>query len=183
MCDAAAKPDEKETKLIALLKSPDPDKVIDALDRLPSSCPDSTNAVREIVVVLKSQRKTSAKYPPNIITRRAARALGDYGATLEWDEIAIIAGLLRSQDANEVCDGLKALRGLSEPAEIQLRITGQLLPLLNDPDNHIVRDACRTLAVHGTRDVIPALEPLTKHRRADVRMDAKDAIAVLEAKP
>jgi len=39
------------------------------------------------------------------------------------------------------------------------------------------------LAVIGNRDIIPKLEPLLKHSRADVREDAQKAIAALAKGP
>jgi hypothetical protein len=176
---AARKP---EAELIALLRSPDPQKVLDALDRLPDWYPHSTNAIHEIKALLKSKHPATRDFPANVINRKAARALGDYHATLDGDELAIIFNFLRSPVIEEVMDGLKALRGLNEPPDLRRKISNQLLPLLKDRETHVVRDACRTLAVQGDKDVIPALEPLLRHDRRDVRKDAKEAIEALRAK-
>lgn len=173
---------KSEAELIAMLRSPDPQKVIDALDRLPNWYPESTNAIREIRALLKSKRPPVRDWPANLLNRKAARALGDYHATLEWDELAIITGFLRSPVVEEVMDGLKALRGLTGPPEFRRKITEHVVPLLKDADAHVVRDACRTLAVQGDKETIPALEPLLRHARRDVRKDAKDAIEALRAK-
>jgi hypothetical protein len=56
-------------------------------------------------------------------------------------------------------------------------------PLLNHANSHIIRDACRTLAVIGNKDVIPKIEPLLKNPEPAVQKDAQDAIVALKAKP
>ena len=178
-----AEPRRTESELIEMLRSTDSQKVITALERLPDWYPDSPNAIREIQSLLKSKSPAPPGFPPNILKRRAARALGNYHAELSLEEVRIILDLLRSPDRNEAMDGLKALRGLKEPPEVRNQIVAQILPLLRDKEVHIVRDACRTLAVQGDKHTIAALEPLLNDRRADVRRDAQHAIVALRAKP
>lgn len=158
-----------ESELIEMLGSSKPSTVEEALDRLPQFYPNSTNAIAAIRPLLKRK---------DIIRRVAARALGNYHAELSADEIRLICGLLRSPDPAEVMDGLKALRGLNTPQAVP-----QITALLGDKDAHIIQDACRTLAVLAGKDVIPAIEPLLQHPNRSVRIDAQDAIAVLNTKP
>jgi HEAT repeat protein len=79
-------------------------------------------------------------------------------------------------------DALKILRALKEPDAIVQKIVADILPLLKDPKTHVVRDACRTLAVLGNKETIPFIEPLLKDKRSDVRKDAQNAIDELRAK-
>jgi hypothetical protein len=46
----------------------------------------------------------------------------------------------------------------------------------------VVRDACRTLAVLGNKDVIPLIEPLLNSPDSKVKKDAQDAITTLRSK-
>lgn len=59
----------------------------------------------------------------------------------------------------------------------------EILPLLHHDSGNVIRDSCRTLAVMGDKSVIPAIEPLLKDKRDDVRKDAEDALATLRARP
>jgi len=162
-----------EDRLIAQLASSDPETVVDALRDLPGRYPQSTNAVAAIRPFLQDPR----------YRRHAARALGDYHAELPLDDVRLILGLLGSHDSNDVTDGLKALRGLREPTPVVDLMVQQMIPLLKDPNNHIVRDTCRTLAVHGNPEVIPYIEPLLQRPRWDVKKDAQDAIDALRPHP
>jgi hypothetical protein len=171
-----AAPRKTEEQLMQMLQSPDTRNVIDALDRLPKWYPESTNALPVIKGMLE-------RSPNRILQRRAARALGEYHAELGADEIRVISGFLRSQDPNEVMDGLKTLRELKLKKDEAGRVVEAILPLLQDKDDHIVRDSCRTLAVHGNQDTIKSIEPLLKRLRLDVKKDAQDAINRLRAKP
>jgi hypothetical protein len=58
----------------------------------------------------------------------------------------------------------------------------QITPSLTHPNTHVVRDACRTLAVLGNKESIPSIEPLLKHVEPAVRKDAQDAITSLRSK-
>lgn len=159
-----------EDDLIRTLSSPDWHKVDDALDQLHdrySNSPNATPAIRKLLFNKRVQRK-------------AAHILGEQRATLELDEVKVILGFLRAYDVNEVMDALKILRALQEPDAIVRKIVADILPLLKDPETHVVRDACRTLAVLGNKDTVPFIEPLSKDKRSDVQKDAQDAIARLE---
>lgn len=157
-----------EAQLIEMLKSRKDKDVRDALDRLPSWYPNSTNALPIIRGLLKDPS----------LRRSAARSLGNYHAELTSEEIKVICRFLRSPDPDEVMDGLKSLRGLNAPEAVP-----DIVVLLKEKDAHILRDACRTLAVLGNKDTIPAIEPLLKNAKSDVRKDARDAIAKLQVKP
>jgi HEAT repeat protein len=81
-------------------------------------------------------------------------------------------------DRPEVEDALKQLREVDAPEAVP-----DILTCLNHVNANVVRDACRTLAVLGDKDVIPSIEPLLNDPRSDVRKDAKDAIEKLQSKP
>jgi HEAT repeat protein len=176
-----AAPKKTEAELLAMLKSPEPQKVIDALDRLPNLYPNSTTAVQEIRGLLGTRTSTRG-FPSNIITRKAARALGNYGATLGDEDIQVFLKLIRSASVDDVMDGLKALRGLKQPVESEQKIAAEVTLLLKDKEIHVVRDAIRTLGALGNKDTIPVLEPFLKHSRVDVKSDARAAIALLQKK-
>ena len=161
-----------EAYLIGMLSSHDLEEVYDALARLPEKYPDSTNAVRVISGMLGDSK----------VRRQAARSLGHYRAELDVEHVRLILGLLHAYDPNEVMDGLKALRGLREPQPIVDLMVAQMIPLLKDKNDHVVRDTCITLAVHGNKDTIPHIEPLLTRIRWDVKKDATEAIAALRAK-
>ena len=176
---ASAAPRRTEAELLEMLKSRDYKTVIDALDRLPNWYPQSTNAPREIKQILLIRAPVFVPYvSPNIVTRMAARALGNDHVTLTPEELGVIYELLRAGDPDTVMDGLKALRGIPAPEAVP-----QILPLLKDENHHVLRDSCRTLAVLGKKENIPAIEPLLKHPMSSVRKDAKLAIEALKVKP
>jgi HEAT repeat protein len=95
---------------------------------------------------------------------------------LTRDELKSVAALLNG-DPQEQMDGLKALRGLKAQ-----EIVPQILPLLKSATPNVIRDACRTLAVLGTKDNIPAIEEVLSHPSAAVKKDAQDAIFALKNK-
>ena len=177
---SSAAPSKTEEQLIAMLTSQNYKDVIDALDRLPNWYPHSTNAVAVIKQVLVTRAPVYSPYEPqNIVTRKAARALGNYHATLNADELKVIYEFfMPPHDPDSIMDGLKALRGMNAPEAVP-----QILPMLKDPDAHVIRDSCRTLAVLGNKEVIPYIQPLLAHPNGSVRADAKNAIAALHAKP
>lgn len=170
--DTPSAPRRTEDELIIRLGSSDPKKVTEALDQLVNRYPNSTNAIPAIRSLLTNKP----------VQKKAAYALGEYHAELDLDEVKVILGFLRSYDVDEVMDTLKVLRALKEPEAINQKIVADILPLLQDPETHVVRDACRTLAVLGNKDIIPAIQPLLKNSRSDIRTDAQDAIAKLNAK-
>jgi HEAT repeat protein len=81
-------------------------------------------------------------------------------------------------DPRDITRTLKFLRNPEYAAT-----TPAILPFLHHEDAHVVRDTCRTLAVIGTKDVIPDIQPLLNDKRSDVRKDAQDAINKLSANP
>jgi len=99
----AATAKRTEAELLKMLGSSNPSTIIEALDRLPSGIPRHECG---------SDHQGSPEEPRG--NRRAALALADYHAELALEEIRQVLGLLRSPDANEAMDGLKALRGLKE---------------------------------------------------------------------
>lgn len=179
--NAAPKPGKTEAELISMLSSTNYQKAIDALDRLPNWYPNSTNAIQEIRKLLGST-VTRRGVPKNILSRKAARALGNYGATLGDDDLKVFVGFIRSVDVDDVMDGLKAMRGLKLPPETERKLSDEIVLLLKDKEIHVVRDAMRTLGALGNKDVIPALEPFLKHMRLDVKRDAREAIAAIQKK-
>ena len=165
---AAAK---SEDELIADLSSPIVTKVEAALQRLEKDYPTSTKAHPQIKKLLTDDRPR--------VRRRAARVLVALHAEVSGEDIKAICALLKSADAEEAIDGLKALRGLRAPQAVP-----QITPILKETGRHpnVIRDACRTLAALGNKDVIPQIEPLLNHANAAIRKDAQDAIFVLKAK-
>src|SRR5665213_366913 len=189
---ASAKP--SEAHLIEMLGSGNYEKINDALDRLPHMYPNSTNAIEIIKGILRSNEVMNvteiAMQPTQghpielrpvrhvLVLRAAARSLGNYHATLNDEDLAIVYQLLKSRDENDTMDGLKALRGLNNPQCVSV-----ILPLLEDSNVHVVRDTIRTLTIIGDKSTIPSIEPLLKDQRADVRWDAQAAIKSLRSKP
>jgi hypothetical protein len=179
-CSSSAAHSKTEAQLIDMLRSQNYKDVIDALDRLPNWYPHSTNAIPVIKEILVRRAPVLSPYvPQNIVTRKAARALGNYHATLTPDELKVIYEFFMApHDPDSIMDGLKALRGMNAPEAVP-----QILPMLRDPNEHVLRDSCRTLAVLGNKDVIPYIQPLLSHPSSAVRADARAAIAALQAKP
>jgi hypothetical protein len=176
---ASAAPRKSEAELLEMLGSSEHKKVLDALDRLPNWYPTSTNAQQQIKKLLGTKLNVSG-VPQNLISRKAARALGNYHATLTWDELQVFLGFIRSSSVDDVMDGLKALRGLREPPDIEERLAAEIVLLLKDKEIIIARDAMRTLGALGNKSSIPAIEPFLKHLRLDVKKDAREAIAAIE---
>jgi hypothetical protein len=196
----ASVPKKTEAELIQMLHSPDQKKILDALDRLPNWYPNSADAIVAIKEIFRSKETTNTSGTPTkivvenaghhdkhfatdggiphaFLVRKAARALGNYHAVLDQDDLDIIYGFLGASDPDVVMDGLKTLRGLNVPQAVP-----KILPLLKDENHNIVRDSCRTLAVLGDKNTIPFIEPLLKDSRFDVRRDAQGAIDKLRAK-
>jgi HEAT repeat protein len=159
-----------EASLIADLASPKEGTVVDALAKLEKEYPTSTNSFSTMKKLLTDPRPK--------VARKAARVLGVLHAPVDQTDIDNICALLKSPDADEVTDGLKALRGLNAPSAVP-----QILPVLKSSTPNLVRDACRTLAVLGDKSVIPSIEPLLKDPNTKVQKDAQDAIFTLKAKP
>ncbi len=161
----------REKAVLATLAPPNPEaSVLQGLVTIEEQFPDSQTAAARILPLLKDPR---AK-----VRRKAVRVLGILQPRLEPRELADVTKLLSSSDAAEVVDSLKGLRGLYATASIP-----SILPLLGHPDEHVKREACRTLAIVADRSVVPSLEPLLKDPVGDVRTDAEGAIAQLKRKP
>jgi HEAT repeat protein len=158
-----------EDQLIEDLKSPKDGTVVKALQDLEKQYPTSTKALPAIKALLKDPRPT--------VRRKAARVLGVLHAELDTTEIQTICELLKSNDWKEVVDILKALRNLKSSACVPA-----IVECLHNPDSHVIRDACRTLAIVGTKDQIKSIEPLLTHPEPAVQKDAQDAIFALKNK-
>ena len=158
-----------EEQLIADLASPKEDVVADAMLKIEKQFPTSTKAIPEIKKYLGDNR---AK-----VRRKAARVIGVLHADVTSAEIKTICALLKATEQREVMDGLIALRGL-KAAEALPEIT----PLLNHAAPGVIRDACRTIAVLGSKEHIALIEPLLKHADPKVQLDAQDALFKLKAK-
>src|SRR5207249_3046255 len=87
---------------------------------------------------------------------------------------AFMLALLKGSDPRDVMEGLIALRGLKAQA-----VVPQIVPSLKHSNSYASRDACRTLAVLGNKDLIPASEALSNHSGPKVKQDAQDAICKL----
>jgi HEAT repeat protein len=99
--------------------------------------------------------------------------------TIDSPEVDRLCLLLKSSRPNEVIQALKLLRRLNAPQAVP-----QILPCLNAQLHpNVIRDACRTLAVLGRKDIVPQIQPLLADNRADVRKDAQNAIFILQMKP
>jgi HEAT repeat protein len=101
-------------------------------------------------------------------------------ADVNEEEVKAIRALLKEPSVGANQEGLKALRGLQGPAVAEA--TPDILPCLKNSNPYVVRDACRTLAVLGNKDVIPLIEPLLNSHNKKVKKDAQDAIAALRSK-
>lgn len=165
----AAKKGATEDDLIADLASPKESVVTSAMLKLEKEHPTSTKAIGEIKKYLADNRPA--------VRRKAARVLGAIHADVTSAEIKTICALLKGTEPREVMDGLIALRGLKAAEALP-----EILPLLQHSDLKVIGDACRTVAVHGSKSNIPAIEPLLKHPNAKVQKEANDAIFALKNK-
>ncbi len=165
----AAKKAKTEEETIAELASPKEDVVVDAMLRIEREYPTSAKAIAELKKYLTDQRPK--------VRRKAARVLGVLHADVTSEEIKSICALLKASDHREIMDGLIALRGL-KAAEALPEIT----PLLQHSHPNVIRDACRTIAVHGNKEHISLIEPLLEHKEKSVKKDAQDAIFALKNK-
>ena len=117
--------------------------------------------------------------PPAVAPAAAAEApvLPAPATAISNPEVASLCATLKSDNPRLVIKALKDLRQLYCPEAVP-----QVLLCLDHYNVNVIRDACRTLAVIGDKSVIPSLQPLLLHRRADVRRDAQMAIYKLQAK-
>ena len=93
-------------------------------------------------------------------------------------EVKRLCDQLESSNGDAVMSALKTLRKMDAPEAVP-----EVVNCLEHSDPYVIRDACRTLAVLGTRQNIPAIEPLLNDKRKDVRKDANLAIETLRKKP
>ncbi|MEP6662825.1 MAG: HEAT repeat domain-containing protein [Verrucomicrobiota bacterium] len=166
---AHARPEKTEEQLIHDLDSAKEGDVADALQKLEKQFPTSKTMLPAIKKKLDDSRPK--------VRRKAARVLGAIHAPVDKDDVKKIDALLKSSDAQEITDGLKALRGLEAPSAVP-----DILPLLKHPTPNIKRDACRTLAVLGDKSNVKDIEPLLQDPVPAVQADAQDAIFKLKAK-
>jgi HEAT repeat protein len=157
-----------EDELLNDLNSPKARVVVKALQDLEKGYPTDTNAQAKIKLLLTDDRPT--------VKRKAARVLGAINADVSDADVKNIATLLAG-DKDDMEDGLKALRGLKAQSAIP-----QIIPLLQNPDNNVKRDTCRTLAVLGDSSLIPDIKPLLQFPDLGVQKDAADAISILKEK-
>ena len=111
------------------------------------------------------------------VKRKAARVFGALGAKLTDAQLRDVQSLLSASDKDSIIDGLKALRGLENRKDF-----APVLPLLQNPDSNVKRDACRTLAVIADKSVVPKIEPLRNDPDKKVQADAQAAIDSLKGK-
>jgi hypothetical protein len=158
-----------EDQLIAELDGPDGHKIASAMLAIEKQYPTTTKALPKIKSLLKDNRPE--------VRRKAARVLGSLHAEVSSEDLKNIVALLKSNNVDEVIDGLKALRGLKAQETVS-----EIKTCLTHAHPNVVRDACRTLAVLGTKGDIPAMEPLLTNKNAAVQKDAQDAIFALKNK-
>jgi HEAT repeat protein len=144
--------------------------LVKALVTIEEEYPDSADAAAKVLPLVRDERVK--------VRRKAVRVLGVLQPDLDAQGLAGVTRMLASNDSAEVIDALKGLRGLYAAASIPA-----ILPLLGSPDEHVKREACRTLAVVGDKSVIARIEPLRNDPVKDVRTDADGAITQLRRKP
>lgn len=166
---AQAGKEKTEDQLIADLSSSKEKDVFSALQQLEKQYPTSTRAFPEMKKLLTDPRVK--------IRCKAARVLGALHAEVDATDLKNICAMFKANDRSETTEALKALRGLKAESTVP-----EILPLLQNSNAFIVRDACRTLAVIGNKSAIPAIEPLLKSPDAKIQKDAQDAIFALKAK-
>jgi HEAT repeat protein len=160
-----------EEAALARLNPGEPeDSLVKTLVDIEEMFPDSAGAAAKVLPLVRDERPK--------VRRKAVRVLGVLQPDLDAPGLADVTRMLASKDTAEVVDALKGLRGLYAAASIPA-----ILPLLTSPDEHVKREACRTLAVIGDKSVIARIEPLRNDPIKDVRLDAEGAIAQLGRKP
>ena len=161
---------KEESRLVEALHSPKESVVTDALGQLDRKYPDATNFWPQIKPLLRDPRLK--------VRCKAARVLGSMHADVNHDEIAALSSMLNSTQRGERGDALKSLRGLNASEAVPA-----IIPLLNNPEPKIIREACRTLAVLGDRSTIEFIMPLLQSSDVAVKADAEDAVFQLKSKP
>src|SRR5689334_23573350 len=120
-----------EDDLIAQLSDANETKVVEALAALEKEFPTSTKAFPTMKKLLTDPREK--------VRRKAGRVLGVLHAEVDEQNIKDICAMLKAADPQEVMDALKSLRGLKAGQTVP-----QILPLLQNPNPGVIRDACRT---------------------------------------
>lgn len=161
--------DKSEDELISEMGSSNEDTVASAMLAFEKQYPTSTKAFPTMKKLLTDPR---AK-----VRRKAARVLGVLHAEVDEQNLKDICAMFKASEPREQMDALISLRGLKAQSTIP-----EILPLLNSPTPNVIRDACRTLAVLGNKDLIANIEPLLKHADKKVQTDAQDAIYKLKNK-
>jgi HEAT repeat protein len=164
---------ETEAALIAKLSSPDENQVLSTMTRYKKLYRGSTNAFPVLKTLLNDPRLK--------VKERAAGLLGALHAEVSEEDVRAICALLKDPTVDANMEGLKALRGLQGPA--LAGAVPDIVPCLKNSNSYVVRDACRTLAVLGNKDLIPLIEPLVNSPEPRVQKDAQDAIAALRSRP
>lgn len=111
------------------------------------------------------------------IIYKSAAAMAIFIPALEKIQIEEACAELLSGDPDKVIRALKELRNTNATAA-----AAQVLPCLKHTDEHVLRDACRTLTVIGSKEHASAIEPLLKDHRTDVISDACKALAIIGSK-
>jgi HEAT repeat protein len=163
---------ETEEELIANLSSPDEGKVLSTMKRYKKLYQGSTKAFPTLKKLLTDSRLR--------VRRRAADMLGAFHAAVNEEDVKAICALLKEPGLEANKDVLKDLRKLQGSA--LAGAVPDILPCLKNPHSSLVREACRTLAVLGNKDVIPLIEPLLNSPEPGVKEVAQDAIAALRSK-
>jgi len=174
----APRPPKTEELWVADLSSKSEKAVTTALGNLEDELKVKDDATKDASPAIPAIRKLLTD-PRKGVVRKAARVLGVIHARVTEDDVKNIAVLLSDKDKGIQIDGLKALRGLGAQAKATVP---QIIPLLQHKEPNVKRDACRTLAVVGNKDVIPSIQPLLQSPDESVKKDAADAIAALRDK-
>ena len=161
-----------ESILIASLSSSNEDTVVTSMAQLKKGYLHSPDAILAVKKLLTDSRLK--------VKERAAGWLGIAKADVSAEDVKAVCTLLKEPSADSNTEGLKALRGLQGSAVA--RAVPEVLPFLKNANTHVMRDACRTLAVIGNKDIIPQIEPLLTNPDKTVRKDAQDAITALRSK-
>ena len=166
---AASAKEKTKDEVAADMASADESKVYDALQTFEKHFSEDSELRQKALSLLGDSRPK--------VKRKAARVFGALGAKLSNEQVHQVQSLLAASDKDSVIDGLKALRGLENRNDY-----APILPLLQNPDANIKRDACRTLAVIADKSVIPKIEPLLNDPDKKVQKDAEEAIAALKSR-
>jgi hypothetical protein len=145
----------------------------------------SPNGMLQNALFLELSKSQSTMYSSRAIRQFTKRKYPDVAiadpplpiGVITDPKVMKLCAALGSSDRGKVQNALTSLRKPEYSAAVP-----EILPLLLNADDHVIRDACRTLAVIANKDVIPYIEPLLKDKRSAVRKDAQKAIDKLRAK-